>query len=291
MHYRVLLLAAWLLFFSNLERVSNLLSPQRLDLLTPYAYVFVALIAVFTLALPSLQRLPMLLLMAVGVLAFLVSKRWIGYDLWGAALTVTLTEVGALVVTGLLTRQVIGAIWEFERSIVNFTVKHIGRDTKAFAVEQGEMYLEVRRARAFNRPLALLAVEPRVSSSKAAIERMVEEVQRATMKQYVLAALAKTLKDLFGPYSIIAQDNDKFLILLPEVSKENVAQLVGQVRERIDETMHLDLRIGTATLPEVEMFEELIEAAYNDMDSRTGPRSEEAAKPAVASVPGRATFR
>lgn len=289
MHYRVLMLAAWLLFFYNLERVSKFVGAQRIDLLTLYAYVFVALVVLITFALPSLQRLPLPLLASGGVALFLVFKASFGYRLWGEALPVTVTEMCAVLVTGLLTRQVIYAVWEFESSVVNFTIKHIGRQTKEFAIEQGDMYQEVRRARAHNRPLTLMALEPEANSFTVAVEKMVQEVQRATMKQYVLAAMAKILKDMFGPYSIIAQDGGRFLVLLPEVSKESVPRLTTQLRGQLQEAMDLELQIGTASMPDIEIFDGLVEAAYADMNSKTQHKSEEAAKPAVASVPGRLT--
>jgi hypothetical protein len=267
MHYRVLVLVAWLVFFYNLERVRWFIGASGIQFLTRYAYVFVAIAALVTLAFPALHRLPMWLLGSVGAVLFLILKSWFGYPLWGEALPVTITEIGAIIVTGLLTRQVIGAIREFEDSIVNFTVKRVGRQTKVFDFEQGEMYQEVRRARAFNRPLALMAVEPSASSFEVATEKMVEEVQQATMKQYVLAALAKDLEDQFGPYSVIAQDGDRFLILLPEESKGDIPRLTAQVRGRVHESMGLELRIGTATLPEVETFDELVETAYGEMNT------------------------
>jgi hypothetical protein len=291
MHYRVSLLTAWLLFFYNLERASKYVSSQRIDLLTPYAYVFVAFVGLVTLILPSLFRLPLPVLVSGGVGLFLIFKPLSGYPLGGAALPVTITEICAVLVTGLLTRQVIAAIREFETSIVNFTIKRVGRQTKAFTTEQGEMYQEVRRARAFNRPLTLLAIGPEKSSFGGAIEKMVVEVQRATTKQYVLAALAKRLEDLLGPYSIIAQDGDKFLVLLPEQSGEEAPHLVSQLRGQIQEAMNLELRIGTASLPEIEIFDELVEAAYADMKTRGELGVEETAKPGVISVREQLTLR
>ncbi len=284
LHYRVLLLAAWLLFFYNLERVSKLVSDQRIDLLTPYAYVFVALVALVTLALPAMHRLPLSLLISAGVVVFLVSKAWFGYPLWGEALSLTVTEAGAFLVTGLLARQVIWAIREFETSIVNFTINRVGRHSKTFAIEQGEMYQEVRRAREFNRPLTLIAIEPEVKSFKVAVEKMVEEVQQATMKQYVLAALAKRLEDQLSPYSIIAQDGDTFLVLLPETSREDLPRLEARLCGLAQESLGLELRIGVATLPEVETFDELIRTARDKMKSKTQQRPERAVKPTVTSA-------
>jgi len=288
MHYRVLLLVAWLVFFYNLERVGWVLDVGQMQLLTRYAYIFVALAALVTLALPALHRLPFWMLAAGGSGLFLVLKAWFGYPLWGAALTVTVTEICAILVTGLLTRQVMGAIAEFEDSIVNFTIKRVGRQTKSFDVEQGEMYQEVRRARAFGRPLTLMALEPAADSIEVATEKIVEEVQQATTKQYVLAALAKELEDQLGPFSVIAQDDDRFLILLPESSRVDVPSLIAQVRAQVKGSLGLDLRVGTATLPEIETFEGLVEAAYAEMKDTT-PHQEEASAPSAASVRKQAT--
>jgi GGDEF domain-containing protein len=288
MHYRALLLVAWLVFFYNIERVRWFVGAGQIQFVTRYAYIFVALAALVTLAFPALHRLPMWFLGAGGVVLFLVLKSWFGYQLWGVALAVTVTEICAILVTGLLTRQVAGAIWEFENSIVNFTIKRVGRHTKAFDIEQGEMYQEVRRARAYDRPLALMAVEPATNVFEAATEKMVEEVQRATMKQYVLAGLAKVLEDQLGPFSIIAQDGDRFLVLLPEASKGEVSRLIAQVRGQVQESIGLELRIGSATLPEVETFDELVETAYADM-KQTQYKSEESSSPRTTSVQGQVT--
>jgi len=290
MHYRALLLVAWLVFFYNIERVRWLVGAGQIQFVTRYAYIFVALAALVTLALPTLHRLPLWLLSTVGVILFLVLKSWFGYPLEGQALAVTVTEICAILVTGLLTRQVIGAIGEFENSIVNFTIKRVGRQTKTFNVEQGEMYQEVRRARAFNRPLALMTIEPDRIPFEVATEKMVEEVQQATMKQYVLASLAKVLEDQLGPYNVIAQDDDRFLVLLPEASKADIPRLIAQVRAQVQESMGLELRIGTATLPEVETFDELVEKAYAEM-KQTQAKPEESASPRVTSVQGQVTSR
>ena len=77
--------------------------------------------------------------------------------------------------------------------------------------------------------------------------------------------MAKELEDQIGPYSVIAQDGDRFLVLLPEESKRDIPGLTAQVRARVHESMGLELRIGTATLPEVETFDELVETAYAEM--------------------------
>lgn len=289
MHYRVLMLVAWLVLFYNIERVRWFFGAGQIQFITRYAYIFVALAALITLALPMLHQLPVWILGSGGVVLYLVLKSWLGYPLGGETLPVTITEICAILVTGLLTRQVIGAIGEFENSIVNFTIKHVGRQTRAFDIEQGEMYQEVRRARAFSRPLALMAIEPATDSFQVATERIVEEVQYATMKQYVLARLAKVIEDQLGPYSVIAQDGDKFLVLLPESSREDIGRLMAQVRGQVQDTIGLELRIGFSTLPEEDTFDGLVEAAYTDMKRVTRHMAEEAPRPRATSVQGQVT--
>jgi hypothetical protein len=289
MHYRVLALAAWLLFLNNLERVSKFIGDQRIDLLTPYAYVFVALATVITLAFPVIHRVSPSLILSMGAAVFLIFKAFFGYPLWGGALPLTVTELCAFLVTALLVRQVILAVREFETSIVNFTIARIGHPTKDLAIEQSEMYQEVRRAREFGRPLTMMAVKPQHESHAVAVEKMVEEVQQATMKQYVLAALAKTLKKQFSPYSIIAQNSDHFLVLLPEIAEEDCPQLTVRLREAAREVNGLNLQIGMASLPATETFDELIEVAHNRMSASAAPR--EVTAPRVTSTTGQVAPR
>jgi hypothetical protein len=289
MHYRVLSLIAWLLFFYNLERVGKFFSHQRFELFTAYGYVFVALVALISLALPAIHRVSLPLMVSAGVVVFLALKAWFGYPLWGQYLPLTVTESGAFLITGLLTRQVMLGIREFESSIVNFTIRHIGRHLKSFAIEQGEMYQEVRRAREFNRPLILMAIEPEMSSFGVATEKMVEEVHRATMKQYVFAAVAKMLEDQLSPYSIIAQDGDKFLVLIPEMRVEDLPRLATELGEIVQESLGLELRVGGASLPEVETFDELVEAAHYELKIKARQKPRETLKPRVTSAPGQVT--
>lgn len=289
MHYRVMGLAAWLLFFYNLERVRWFIGAQEIQLLTRFAYAFVALAALVSLVLPVLHRPPLWVSALGGTIVFLVLKMWFGSPVWGEALPVTVTEICAVVITLLLTRQVILAIREFETSIVNFTMSRVGRRVVDFVTEQGEMYQEVRRARAYRRPLAMMAIEPEANSFRISTEKMVEEVQQATMRQYVLAALAKTLESLLGPYSCIGQDGDRFLVLLPEASKDDLPRLMAQVRGKAKEAIGLDLRIGAATLPEIETFDELVEAAYAEMRTEAQQQTEGVASQRLTSVQGQFT--
>jgi GGDEF domain-containing protein len=103
---------------------------------------------------------------------------------------------------------------------------------------------------------------------------MVQEVQQAMMKQYVLSGVARRLCDELEEYNIIAKKNDHFLALLPEVTSDQLANLVGRLRQSVSEQVGVDLRIGTASFPEDALtFESLVEKAVEGMNGNLEPDS------------------
>ncbi|MDH4187387.1 MAG: hypothetical protein OEV08_10340, partial [Nitrospira sp.] len=136
-----------------------------------------------------------------------------------------------------------------------------------FSTGQGEMYREVRRARHHQRPLTLMAIGVEERSIRVALDRMVQEVQQAMMKQYVLSGVARTLCDELEDYSIIAQRNDHFLALLPEVTPGKSRDLIERLRRAVSEQVGVALQIGIASFPEDAVtFESLVEKAVEEMD-------------------------
>jgi GGDEF domain-containing protein len=65
-------------------------------------------------------------------------------------------------------------------------------------------------------------------------------------------------------------------------------KLTAQVRSQVHEALRLDLRIGTAALPEVETFDELVETAYSGM-KEAEHKSEDVVSPRATSVQGQVT--
>jgi hypothetical protein len=172
-----------------------------------------------------------------------------------------------IALTIILARWVSNGLGEFESAIAHITIGSVGKLPEPFSVGQGEMYREVRRARHHQRPLMLMAVGVEEESIQVALDRMVQEVQQAMMKQYVLSGVAKTLCAELEDYNIIAQRNDHFLTLLPEVTSGQLADLTGRLRRVVSEQVGVTLQIGTASLPEDAVtFESLVEKAIEDMN-------------------------
>ena len=120
----------------------------------------------------------------------------------------------------------------------------------------------------------LMAVGVEENSIQVALDRMVQEVQRAMMKRYVLSDVARTLCHRLEDYNVVAQTNDHFLILLPEVASEQLTDLVGRLRQVVSEQVGVTLQVGTASFPDDAVtFESLVDKAVEEMDGKKKPES------------------
>jgi GGDEF domain-containing protein len=266
MRFIVASLIVWLFLFYNIERLSKPINISKV------AYTFVPVMAVLTILVPHVRKVPLGVLLVGPIPIFLVFKAWLGYHIWDAAIPLTVTEICVIALTTILARRVSNGLVEFESAIANITIGQIGKLPEPFSVGQGEMYREVRRARHHQRPLVLMAIGVEEGSIQVALDRMVQEAQQAMMKQYVLSGVARTLCDELEDYNIIAQRNDHFLALLPEVAPEKLTDLIEQLCRAVSEQVGVTLQIGTASFPEDAVtFESLVEKAVGEMGAELGP--------------------
>jgi GGDEF domain-containing protein len=263
MRFIVSALVVWLFLFYNVERLSRPININRV------AYVFVPIIAILTILIPRLRKAPLWVLLVGPIPIFLAFKAWLGYLVWGTAIPLTVTEIGIIALTTVLARRVSNGLGEFERAIANITIGQVGKLPEPFSTGQGEMYREVRRARHHQRPLALMAIGVEEESVQVALDRMVQEVQQAMMRQYVLSDVSKTLCEELEDYNIIAQRNHHFLALLPEMTPEKLTDLIERLRRTVLEKVGVTLQIGTASFPEDAVtFESLVGKAVEEMHAK-----------------------
>jgi GGDEF domain-containing protein len=270
LRFLVAVLIIWLFLFYNIERLSEPINITRV------AYTLVPFMAVLTILIPRLRKVPLGVLLVVPIPIVLVLRAWLRYGVWGMYIPLTVTEICVIALTTILARRVSNGLGEFESAIANITIGQVGKLPEPFSTGQGQMYREVRRARYHQRPLMLMAIGVKEESIQVALDRMVQEVQQAMMKQYVLSGVARTLCDELEDYNIIAQRNDHFLALLPEVTPERLTELIERLNKAVSEQLEVTLQIGTASFPEDAMtFESLLEKAVREMDAEpeSGPSS------------------
>ncbi len=260
MRFLVVILIIWLFLFFNVERLS---SPVDI---TDVAYTFVPFMVTLVVLIPSLRRVPLWALLTASTLVFLLLKTWVKSHVWGSSLPLTVTEVCIVAVAIVLARWVSNGIGEFERAIAHITVGHDNGLPASFSEGQAEMYQELKRARHYQRPLTVMAIGIEEGSIQVALDRMVREAQQAMIKRYVMSDVAKTLCDKLEDYNIVAQNNNHFLVLLPEVTAGQLPDLSNQLRETLREQTLVTLRIGAASFPDdAATFDDLVEKATEAM--------------------------
>jgi len=259
----------WFFLFYNIERFS-----QSVDF-TDVAYVFMPLSAIVTVLVSRLRKVSLWVILGVTILLFLIVKVWVKSGVLGNSLTLTVTEICFIGVTTMLACWVSDGIGEFERAIANITFGQSDSPVKSFSVSQAEMYRELNRARNHQRPLALLSVGIDKESMLVALDRMVREAQQAMMREYVMSDVARTLCDKLEDYNVIARNHDHFMVLLPEVKSEQLAELRNQLKLVISEQTGVALHIGEASFPEDgTTFEKLVDLAVGRMEKKYEPRPE-----------------
>jgi hypothetical protein len=263
----ITLLILWLIFFFNIERINSPINIRS------YTYIFAAVVAAGTLALPRLQRIPFLALLAVPIPIFLWLKATIEKGFWydnlltGYALPLTVTQVSAIILTGLLARQILYGLREFEEVITGITFGYIGKPPKPFSEGQGAMYTEVKRARRYHRPLSVIALRVNEADIQVAMPQIIKEVQQAMMREYIMAGIARVLDDNMHDFDTIAVRDNHFILVLPELSNEEVKRTAYQLAEAVKDKMKVKLQVGSASFPDDAVtFENLVEAAMKNSE-------------------------
>ena len=249
-------LLAWLAVFFNVER---LFAP--IDLAS-FVYVLAAAGAMVILAFPQLARarLPWLLLPCIP--AVVIIKAALGYGITGSQLPLTVTEICSVATT-------LSIAWWFSRELEELrdgvAQLFIGSQQDwptAFHDGQSQMYREVRRARAFHRPLALLSVAAAPHAIKPVVNRLILDLQREVAQRHLMAQMVNLIVSHTRGCDLITHYDGRFLVLLPEVDGKGVEQLISNLEAAAHLQLDLELNIGVALLPDDEVtFVKLLERA------------------------------
>jgi GGDEF domain-containing protein len=268
LRFWIAILSIWLVFFFNIERI---FFDVEFNIIRSHTYIFVVAITLATFLLPRLKTFYYSLLLAGVASLFLVV--WYRNPNWGrnvsasfshlnATALLTLIQVNAIVLTGLVARQITYGLSEFEDVIANIAFGHIGKRPGSFSKEQSVMYREVKRARRYERPLAVMALSIDKEFFDAPIPKIVEDVQQAMMKEYTLAGISRVLDDSLQSFDTIALRDNCFIVVLPETTLDQIPQIGQRLEMEIKDRTGIQVGIGAASFPKEAMtFESLIELA------------------------------
>jgi hypothetical protein len=290
LRFWVIITGIWLNLFFNIERVMF----YRLDanIIRADTYIFVIIVALLPLLLPRLSNLSFssILIVATGLFLYV----WYQNPWWGQAVAIyypqanaltmlTILQVNAIILTGLLSRQISFSLNEFEDVIAKITFGHIGARPAPFAEEQSEMYREVRRAARYGRPLVIMAVKVDSESMREPLPQIVADVQKAMMKEFTLASIAKSLDENLLSFDIIALHDNHFIVTMPETSAQDIAPVVQRLENANKDKLGITVQIGTASFPhDAVTFEHLVELALDKADPYPQRQFMPGREPAVA---------
>jgi GGDEF domain-containing protein len=223
-------------------------------------------LTIAVLIMPEIQKKNSWLVLIVPAIAFIAIKAALGFPLLGAALAVSVMETAVILLTGLLLLWVREAIYEFEHAVKYLTIGQLEKVTETAVEGKSMLYREVRRARNHQRPLSLLAIAIDEKFIKEPVEKIVQEAQHGILRQFTLASVSKSLCGKLEDCDIVVQSNNHFLVVLPETTPEDLPGLIERLREQVAEEVGVDIKIGTASLPQDSFtFEGLLDKATLEM--------------------------
>ncbi|MFQ5611791.1 MAG: diguanylate cyclase domain-containing protein [Anaerolineae bacterium] len=260
-------LIVWLIFFFNIERL-DIIDLGHVDI-KRVTYSFVAIVAISTLLIVQLQRIPLTILVLLPVPLFLLVKTWYGAPITGSALPLTITELSGIILTSMLTRQINHHLKRIDEAVEAITLMNWGELMPNLTESQGVMYRELRRARRHQRPLSLICLKVDEGNVDTALSRALEEIEARMTKRYLTANVARALNKTLHDYDIIAQQDESLIVLLPEVDQTDLSSVLQKVKMAVSKDTKTTLKIGVATYPDEAMtFESLVKRAQMSMEAQ-----------------------
>lgn len=256
----LLALTTWLFLLYNIERLSEPIN------LASFLYVFVILCANLIILVRGLRRMRLYKSFLLTLPPYFFLKVYFGYEIAGTNLPITVTEICAIGITIFLTQRVSWHLEEFREAISRLTIGRLDEGTHSFEEGQGHIYREIRRARQYKRPAALLAIAVDAGNDEVEINRFIKEAQSEIIRQYVAARTANLLVQELKDSDVITKRNDHFIVLLPESDKDVAAAVMEKLAVGIEKGLGLSCKIGFSTFPDGAVtFESLLAQAESAM--------------------------
>lgn len=279
LRYWFIILTVWLVFLFNIER---LIRPVDI---TKFTYFFVAAVALVALMVPGAQRIPLWVLTGVPSVLLIMLQMWFNDPVLGAELPVTITEISSVVLTGILARRTNDHLHQFEEVVEKIIVNFVGSSAHSLDEEQSIMYKELKRARLYKRPLSILTIRLTPDSVRIQLPRILQQYKTGLLNQMATASVVESLDHTLFETDIIAYYKDKLVVVLPELSAENLDAVIQRVRQRVKTETELELLVGQANYPaDAVTFESLLTIATDRLDD-TQPVEEKPPQPLTDNAP------
>jgi GGDEF domain-containing protein len=260
LRFYLLAILAWFLIFYNAER---LIAPINI---ASFVYALAAVYAMILILFAPIHRLSPALVFFGSLIPYFALKVVTVHPAGGADLPITVTEIFSIGLTFFLAWQIGVGLETLRREILRLTIGSAHLNAHPFQTAQAEFYREVRRARHYSRPLAVLSIAPTKESIDLSINRFLQEAQNNIVRQYIAVRTADFIRKTLKETDIVTMRNNHFLVLLPETETKHLQTLIQRIQNSAQEKLGLSLKIGASTFPDDALtFESLIHSAEERM--------------------------
>lgn len=247
LHFSILALFGWFFVFYNIERLHEPIN------LASFVYVLAPALGMLMLSITRLHRVAVSLFIPIAFASVALLRWRLGYPLAADALGLFVLEGSATWVTIWLSSQLARGIDEYQNAAATAIFRHVTDRCHPFEEAQADIIREVRRARLFKRPIAVLALDPMPRDDHATLDRFTEEFKAKLLRQYVSARAAECMSRQLSQHDILTQTSEQFLALLPELTRREALQLAAQMEADLRDELDLELRVGLSMFPEDEI--------------------------------------
>lgn len=275
LHWRIMILLAWLAFFFNIGRI-DIVSDGGLNL-TAGTYV-VGLLATLLPLIPLRLKQPLLALTALISALYVVSLVFSSSPVFdGVHLYLTLASAFMVLTTLILSYRVGLALEEFREAVEMLTFSDKGGRLQKLSDVQETLDIEMTRSRRAGRSLSVMLFQADTSSLNMTMHRLVQEVQRSMMQRYVLAITAKMISQYLRRSDVVFEDPKpgRLVLLAPETAGEEAEKVGERISRLVGERLGIKVSYSTAAFPQQAItFEDLLNVAEQRLQSAPAAKAE-----------------
>jgi len=261
LRFWLVILCVWMFGLYNLERWNESIN------LASFIYIYTIMCVGGVLLVGRFQRVSVHWILLAALVPYFLLKRVYGYPLGGPHLPITIAEISTMWITILIARQVGLRVSEFQEALSELVQSKFFNGTHTFDTGQGLLYREIRRARLYERPATLISIALTGDSAQASLNHLIQKAQKEMATQFICAQIAKLLAEELPDCDVIAQRDDHFIILMPEISGTDANEIVAKLMQSGMENLGIAFKVGVATFPEEAVtLESLLEMAETNMN-------------------------
>lgn len=248
----IALLVVVLAFFYNIERLD--IGDENAINMQSFVYGLGTIAVLSMLLVPQFRRARAFIAVLIWVAVYFLFKVLLfdSRPLVGDGLVyLTIAELTFLVVLVLVSHLVGQELAGFERGVEQLTLAENGYQLKDLNSGWEAIKAEITRSRYYERPISVLVISTESTSMSNRVDQMILEMQQKFTHLYDKVRVARLVRKELQLMDQIYLDrqNDRLIVVCPELDRETAALLAEQVRSVIEQD-GIEAKIGWASFPE-----------------------------------------